>query len=122
MPKPFILCFIQKLLNMANEVMSVTDPLGNTIFLLEGLCSEQDRKDEADIYDNAATVIQKPALMVRVETDHTIEHNYFRSIGWHSTMLIVVSFKNGRWESKECIKNPSNEALTELLKKGKQMF
>ena len=107
---------------MANEVMSDTDPLGNTIFLLEGICAEQDQTDEMEIYDNAATVIQKPALMVKVEVDHTIEHHYFRSIGWHSTMLIIASFKNGRWESSECIINPSNEELSALLKKGKQML
>ena len=30
---------------MANEVMSVKDPLGNTIFLLEGICVENEEPD-----------------------------------------------------------------------------
>jgi hypothetical protein len=107
---------------MANEVMSVTDPLGNTIFLLEGICAKQEGANEAEIYDNAATVIQKPALMIRVEVDHTVEQHYFRSVGWHSTMLIIASFTHDRWESKECIMNPSSEELSALLKKGKQMI
>jgi hypothetical protein len=106
---------------MANEVMSVTDPLGNTIFLLEGTCVE-DEKENPEIYDTATTVIQKPALMIKLDAGPELEHYYFRSIGWHSTMLVTAIFRNGRWESYKCVRNPTNEELSSLLKKGKQLL
>ena len=106
---------------MANEVMSVNDPLGNTIFLLEGLCIENEEPGN-EVYDTAIHVIQKPAMVIRIETDQIIRHYYYRSIGWHNTMLISVLFKNGKWLSDKCIRNPSNEELTDLMKTGKQLL
>ncbi|MFL5788642.1 MAG: hypothetical protein ACJ748_11360 [Flavisolibacter sp.] len=107
---------------MANEVTSATDPLGNTIFLLEGICLDEENKPDPEVYDSAVTVIQKPALVVRVETDDVLEHYYFRSVGWHNTLLITVRFRNERWESYKCVRNPSSEELSELLKNGKQII
>ena len=107
---------------MANEVTSVTDPLGNTIHLLEGICMDEDNKPDPEIFDSAVTVIQKPALAVRIQTDHVLEHYYFRSVGWHNTLLIIARFNNNRWESYKCVKNPSSEELSELLKNGKQII
>ena len=107
---------------MANEVMSAVDPFGNTIFLLEGICVEGDEKIDPEIYDNAITVIQKPALMIKLETDQTTEHYYFRSVGWHNTMLISAQLINGKWESYKCVRNPSSDLLSALLKKGKQIL
>ena|SRR5829696_2031703 len=106
---------------MANEVMSTADPLGNTIFLLEGICIEGEEQQDPEIYDTAVTVIQKPALVIRVEDEGIIEHHYFRSIGWHNTMLITAEFRNGRWECSKCVRNPSSEELSALLKKGRQL-
>lgn len=106
---------------MANEVMSVVDPLGNTIFLLEGICIENETPD-SDIYDTAFKVIQKPAMMIKIETDHLLQHYYFRSVGWHNTLLISVLFNDGKWLSDKCIRNPTNEQLSTLLKNGKQLL
>jgi hypothetical protein len=108
---------------MANEVMSVEDPLGNTIHLLEGLCFENGHPDaDAEIYDTAFNVIQKPAMMIKIEKDLTIRHYYYRSVGWHNTMLISVIFNDGKWLSDKCILNPSREELSTLLKDGKQVL
>ena len=106
---------------MANEVMSIVDPLGNTIILLEGLCFENEKPDPG-VYDTVVNVIQKPAMMISVETDHSTLHYYYRSIEWHNTMLISVLYKNGKWYSEKCIRNPSNEVLSILLKSGKQIL
>ena len=106
---------------MADEVMSVVDPLGNTIFLLDGLCIENEKTD-TEIYDTAFNVIQKPAMIIKFETDHIIQHYYFRSIGWHNTMLISVLFIEGKWLSDKCFRNPTNEELSRLLRDGKQIF
>jgi hypothetical protein len=107
---------------MTNEVTPVTDPLGNTIFLSQGICMDENQKTDPEVYDSAITVIQKPAILVKMETDHQLEHYYFRSIGWHNTMLIIARFKNERWESHKCVRNPSSEVLSELLKNGKQLI
>src|SRR5690349_19344786 len=106
---------------MANEVMSVIDPLGNTIHLLEGICFENEEPDPG-IYDIAVDVIQRPAMVIKVETDNSTRQFYYRSIEWHNTMLISVLYKNGKWVSDRCIRNPSNEELSTLLRTGKQLL
>lgn len=105
---------------MANEVMSVIDPLGRTVFLLPGIA--MDKNEEQGIFDGAVTVIQKPAMLIEVSENDETEFYYFRSVGWNYTMLIKVQFKNGRWEAYHCIKNPSNKELTQILKRGKQIL
>jgi hypothetical protein len=106
---------------MANEVISVIDPLGNTIYLQENICVENEKPDP-EIYDTAINVIQKPAMLIKVEKDHSVQHYYFRSVGWQNTMLISVVFASGKWLSDKCVRNPSNEELSELLKAGKQIL
>jgi hypothetical protein len=105
---------------MANEVMTAVDPLGKTIFLLPGICVTEN--EEYEIYDDAATVIQRPALLVEAkEADKTIFY-YFRAIGWQNTLLIIVEWSNQRWEVVNCIKNPSSNELSDVLKKGRQII
>lgn len=106
---------------MANEVITAMDPLGNTIHLLDRICdAEPGRKQE--IYDDAATVIQKPAMLIEVSENNSRLLYYFRSIGWQHTLLIVARYFNEHWEAYECVKNPSHEELAALLKKGKQII
>lgn len=105
---------------MANEIMRVTDPLGKTIFLLPGLCA--DENEEQEIYDDATTVIEKPAMLIESRQNDETSLYYFRSVGWHNTLLITVKLKEGRWEACECKKNPSSQDLSALLKKGKQII
>jgi hypothetical protein len=105
---------------MANEVITTLDPLGRTIFLLSGISIT--RNEEYGIFDDAATVIKKPAILLEVKENSETEFYYFRSIGWNNTLLIKVHFKNNRWEAYHCTKNPSNEELTAILRKGKQIL
>ena len=106
---------------MANEEIKLSDPLGNTIFLLPGTGLSSQEKNAPDIYDDIVAVIQKPAILIRVSGE-TDELFYYRSVAWHHTMLLVVRFQNGRWETAECFHNPSAEVLSDLLKKGKQLI
>ncbi|HEU4472198.1 MAG TPA: hypothetical protein VFR58_13995 [Flavisolibacter sp.] len=106
---------------MANEGLSVTDPLGKVVFLLQDMFASCLRNTKEDIFDDAATVIRKPALMIEQEGNPPSLY-YFRSVGWHNTLLIEVGERNERWETKRCILNPSNEMLSDILRNGKQLL
>lgn len=105
---------------MANEGLTATDPLGKIVFLLPGMCIGEN--EDHEIYDDATTVIQKPAIMIEMKENNETQFCYFRSIGWHNTLLIVTHFTNNRWEVHRCIINPSSQELAALLKKGKQIL
>ncbi|MGZ8543872.1 MAG: hypothetical protein ACXWV0_01185 [Flavisolibacter sp.] len=105
---------------MTNGARTVTDPFNNKIFLVEGICRESPDK-LSEIYDDASVVIQKPAMMLEVIREELKEFYYFRSIGWQSTLLIGVHLQNEQWVTFSCEKNPSNEKLSDLLKRGRQL-
>jgi hypothetical protein len=104
---------------MPNEV-AVIDPLGKTIYLLPGILFSENEAEE--IYDDATVVIKKPALLVEVHENNATQLYYFRSIGWNKTLLIITRRDNERWEAYSCVKNPSSEILSAILKKGKQLI
>lgn len=104
---------------MTNEVI-VQDPLGKMVHLLaEHFLADI---ESTEIYDDAATVIKKPAIMVEVTENNETQFYYFRSVGWNSTLLIAVHFNNGQWDAYEVKRNPPSEILLDVLKKGKQVF
>ena len=105
---------------MANEERTILDPFHNKVYLTDGICFNISR-NATEIYDDASMVIRKPAMMIEVHENDDRYLYYFRSVGWHSTMLITVHFNNERWETFECKKNPTNETLSALLKKGRQL-
>lgn len=106
---------------MTNEVIA-RDPLGKSVFLIDGIFLSGIESDE--IYDDAATVIKKPAMIIEAVENERTELYYFRSIGWNNTLLITVRFNNNNkhWEAHDYIKNPSTQMLSNLLKKGKQIY
>jgi len=107
---------------MTNED-PVVDPLGKKIYLIPEICiSENELHEEEEIYDDIATVIKKPALIIEVTKDKETEFYYFRSVGWENTLLINVHYHNDRWEAYECKKNPDSNELSTLIKKGKQLL
>jgi hypothetical protein len=110
---------LKKLTPMPNEV-AVIDPLGKTIHLLHGVLFSENEAE--GIYDDAAAVIEKPALLVEVHDNNVTELYYFRSIGWNKTLLIIARWNNDRWEADHYIKNPSSETLSAILKKGNQLI
>ena len=106
---------------MTNEA-PILDPLGKKIYLDPEICANQNEMHEEEVYDDIATVIKKPALLIEVNGNKGTEFYYFRSVGWENTLLINVHFHNKRWEAYECRKNPDSNELSILLKKGKQLL
>lgn len=105
---------------MANEAIAI-DPLGNAVYLLDQICHSDPGKEQ-EIYDDATTVIQKPAILVEISEENEKQLYYFRSIGWHHTLLIIARYFNNRWEAYDSVKDPSNDELAAILKKGKQIL
>jgi hypothetical protein len=104
---------------MTNEVIAM-DPFGKTIYLLPEIFFIETEAQE--IYDDATTVIKKPAIIIEVKENNETQFYYFRSVGWNNTLLIKTRLNNGRWEAYDCTKNPTSEILLSVLKKGKQIF
>ena len=72
---------------MADDGRIVNDPLGNTIHLLQEIIMACEHQDESDneIYDDAETVIRKPAMLFEVKDEGRPYLFYFRSVGWERT-------------------------------------
>ena len=104
---------------MTNDVIA-TDPLGKTIHLLPADLFAQNESNE--IYDDVATVIRKPAMLIEVKENDESQYYYFRSVGWNNTLLIIVRSNNNQWEAYDYIKNPSSQMLSSILKQGKQLL
>lgn len=104
---------------MIDEVI-VTDPFGKMIHLLSRM--PLDENDPNEIYDDAVAVIKKPAIVIEIKENNETQIYYFRSVGWNSTLLIIVKLNNSRWEAYEYIKNPPSEILSAALKKGNQLL
>ena len=105
---------------MASDVRSVIDPLGNEIILLHEITLHPGDDDET--YDDPEMVISKPAMLFEVRRENKKQMFYFRYIGGDSTLLILVDYKNNRWETTESIKNPTTEMLSKIMKSGKQLL
>lgn len=106
---------------MPGESRIVTDPFNNRIYLISGIC-DSINGNLSEIYDHASMVIEKPAICIELKQNNTKEIYYYRSIDWHHTMLITVQYKNDRWETSHCEKNPTNEKLSGILKNGRQLL
>jgi len=106
---------------MNNDVRIITDPLGNNIYLPHE-CGVIRNEEANENYDDASTVIMKPAMLFRVEDGTTETLFYFRSVGWHKTMLIIVKYQESKWKSTQCMMNPPNEMLSEIMKDGRQLI
>ncbi len=106
---------------MSTDVNTIQDPLGRTIYLLQ--YAEVDVQEIShELYDDAATVIRKPAMLFEVIKELDKQLFYFRSTGWQRTMLVIVHFQNQRWETLRYVNNPSNEMLSEMMKNGSQLI
>ena len=107
---------------MANEEKILTDPLGNRVQLSRDLCDLDGKHVSPDIYDDVSDVIEKPAFIIEMQLGPVIEHHYFRSIGWHHTLLLTARKTNDEWKVSQCTNNPATEKLSHLLKNGKKIF
>ena len=107
---------------MTEEVVYINDPLGRKICINKKLCShELEVLAPLDLYDDLYSVLSKPAILIEILSFPT-EFVYFRSIGWHFSVLLRVKFTGHYWEVYSCTINPSDGEIVELLKKGKQII
>lgn len=105
---------------MANETVSVMDPSGQIVFFIEGTIPER-KEEDSDVYDDIASVISKPALIIESANDPAVRY-YFRSVGWHRTLLIQAGFRNGRWETEVTTRDPSGVMLSHIIQNGNQLY
>ena len=103
---------------MKNDVLSIKDPLGNQIFLPDELGRLHIEDNQGDIYDDVASVVKSPAMIIKISRGEGFELNYYRSVGWKMTLLIVAVFAENKWRAVECIQNPSSEKLTRMMAEG----
>ncbi|HEX2535494.1 MAG TPA: hypothetical protein VHK69_17240 [Chitinophagaceae bacterium] len=100
----------------------ITDPLGAAVHILAGFCpSCTEEQDKTDIFDNYTDVIRRPALLIE-SGGGPQERYYYRSIGWHCTLLVVARYQNAEWQAAQCILNPTPEYLSGLLQHGRQLL
>lgn len=98
------------------------DPLGNKIILPDNICDENGAFIQTeDIYDDVASVIQKPAMAFEVQ-DANIQNYYFRSVGWEHCLLISAIKENGHFKAYDCLKNPSPEKIRKLFRIGRRLI
>lgn len=104
---------------MAKNKIIVTDPRGNKIRLQKGLCVFKDFPLGKDAYDDLASVIEKPIIMIQMKDEKTY---YYRSVGWNITLLVTAVKKNNEWLAETCLLNPDPKMLSALLKEGNQII
>lgn len=105
---------------MANEEMSVKDPVGNLV-VLSGRTPPAGTENNFVNAEELSTVIARPAMLIEVLQDHVRFLYYFRSIDWHQTMLVEVREAGGQLSIHGVRHNPGSEEISALLKKGRQL-
>ena len=107
---------------MTEEIVYINDPLGRKICINKNLCSHEiEEIAPLDLYDDLYSVLSKPAILIETLKSPP-EFIYFRSIGWHFSVLFKVRFTGDCWEAYTCTINPSDGEIVELLKNGKQII
>ena len=102
--------------------MYINDPLGRKISLGKDLCKLEDQEIEAlDLYDDLFSVISKPAILIET-SDDPAEYYYFRSVGWHLSILMKVKCSGYLGKAYKCTLNPSDADIVDLLRTGKQII
>jgi hypothetical protein len=104
------------------KTTTIIDPLGNLVFLPDNLVSISTiEMNRCAIYDQPEKVIAHPAMMLSGYAEPQ-ENIYYRSIGWHETLLIRTRKENGRWIAFNAIRNPSTTDLNQFYKQSKQLI
>lgn len=103
---------------MKNDLLRIRDPLGNQIHLPDYLGKLELEGNAGDIYDDVSAVIQSPAMIIKINKEDGFELNYYRSVGWKMTLLIVAVFEENKWRAVECIQNPDVSLLKTLMSEG----
>jgi DNA-binding Lrp family transcriptional regulator len=113
---------LHKLLAMANEERIIKDPFGNQVRITTSICFIEINKVSAEIMDEALDVISKPALMIELISQPTLQLCYYRSVEWNTTLLIIADKVDEGFVAVKCYKNPTPQSISELLKRGRQLI
>ena len=101
---------------------TLIDPLGNEILLSPSICEHSGlRIRNDDFIDDATTVIEKPALILKLVEGH-IEQYYYRAVAWNHSLLIGASKVDGHLQAQECVHNPTKEQLIKMFEKGEVIY
>jgi len=103
---------------MKSDILRIRDPLGNQIHLPDHLGRLDVDGNAGDIYDDVSAVIQSPAMIIKINRGDGFELNYYRSVGWKMTLLIVAVFEENKWRAVACIQNPDVALLKTLMSDG----
>lgn len=95
------------------------DPLGVSVSLPFTLC-EGIEGDAQETENHLTNVIAKPALILELPQKQS--RFYYRSVGWHSTVLLTVVKDQDTWLASECQLNPSTELMSSLFAQGRQIY
>jgi hypothetical protein len=111
-------CSSYKDVIMKNDILRIRDPLGNQIHLPDHLGKLEVAKNAGDIYDDVTAVIRSPAMIIKINRGDGFELNYYRSVGWKMTLLIIAVFEENKWRAVQCIQNPDVALLKTLMSDG----
>lgn len=103
---------------MKHDILRISDPLGNQIHLPGHLGNLEAGGNAGDIYDDVSAVIKSPAMIIKINRVNGFELNYYRSVGWKMTLLIIAVFEEDRWRAVQCIQNPDVTLLKSLMSEG----
>jgi hypothetical protein len=93
--------------------------LGRTVYLSPDAFLMHDKA--SGVFDDVTAVIKRPAVLVEVKENETTEYYYFRSVGWNKALLIVTHLDNDRWQAYKFVWNPTADAMSNVLSRGKQV-
>ena len=100
----------------------IKDPFNNQVAIQQEILQFTDQmKSENEILDDIITVIEKPAMMFKINGSKT-QLCYMRAVGWNKMMLVSVEKTQDYFEITSCEFDPSAKRLAELYHWADQLI
>lgn len=110
------------LTNKNSKLKMVKDPYGNKIVIQQEMLEfTQHIKSLDENLDDLTTVIEKPAMMFKVN-GAIIQLYYMRAVGWNKILLVCAQKKHDHFEVINCEVDPSAKKLSELYHWADQLI
>jgi hypothetical protein len=108
--------------NKNANLKMVKDPYGNEIVIHPEMTDfTKQIKSRDEILDDIATVIEKPAMMFKIN-GAPIQLYYMRAISWNKIVLVCAQKKHDQFEVTNCEVDPSAKKLSELYHWADQLI
>lgn len=104
------------------DLLEITDPLGNRVYLAPSFCRSLEEQLHVDGQQTAKDVLTRPGLVVETAGGPLTIRHYFRAVNWEQSVLITVEPREAGWMATDCIPNPSQQQLMNLLRSGKTLL